>query len=305
MSSKFRLPSHWIIVLGIALIFSAAPLFAATITVMSGADAGGTCPGATCTLRQAILAAASSGDTINFAAGITTINLTSAELLINKNLTINGPGANLLTVQRSNIGPGIPNFRIFHITGNFNVTISGLTITNGIALEDLGGGILNENAGSLIAGCVISGNAATATGAGGFGGGIYNFNGTVTLTNSTVFANSANNAGGIYNYQGSTMNLINCTVSGNSASDGGGIGNGGTANLTNSTVSNNSATTYGGMYNAPFTGTLNLRNTIIARNTVTNAYPDFFGTLTSQGYNLIGNTSKRQFHRRQYHRQST
>ena len=37
----------------------------ATITVRSSADAGGTCPGATCTLRQAI-ATAASGDTINF-----------------------------------------------------------------------------------------------------------------------------------------------------------------------------------------------------------------------------------------------
>jgi len=54
-----------------------------TLTVTSGADGG------TGTLRQAILNA-SVGDTINFAAGITTINLTSGELLIDRNLTING-----------------------------------------------------------------------------------------------------------------------------------------------------------------------------------------------------------------------
>src|SRR5256885_11783014 len=42
----------------------------AALTVNSAADAGGTCPGADCTLRQAIIAAVS-GDTINFAAGIT------------------------------------------------------------------------------------------------------------------------------------------------------------------------------------------------------------------------------------------
>ena len=101
---------------------------AATITVTSTADAGGSCPGASCTLRQAI-ATAASGDTINFAAGITTIDLTSAELLINKNLTISGPGANLLSVQRS---AAAGNFRIFDIaSGSVNVTISGLTIANG------------------------------------------------------------------------------------------------------------------------------------------------------------------------------
>src|SRR6266404_2173826 len=70
-----------------ALLLSAAAAQAATLTVTSGADSG------TGTLRQAILDA-SAGDTINFAAGITTINLTSSELLIDKNLTINGPGAN-------------------------------------------------------------------------------------------------------------------------------------------------------------------------------------------------------------------
>ena len=131
---------------------------AATITVTSTADAGGTCPGANCTLRQAI-ATASPGDTINFAAGITTVTLTSAELLINKNLTISGPGANLLTVQRSTAG-GTPNFRIFNIAGNFNVTFSGLTIANGIASGDVGGGIAASGTGDNIPRAAISGNAA-------------------------------------------------------------------------------------------------------------------------------------------------
>src|SRR2546426_9239618 len=84
-------------VVGLTLLLARPPVSraATTITVTSTADPGGTCPGATCTLRQAI-ATAASGDTINFAAGITTINLTSGGLSINKNLTINGPGANLL-----------------------------------------------------------------------------------------------------------------------------------------------------------------------------------------------------------------
>src|SRR5712691_8144443 len=87
---------------------------AATLTVMSNADAGGTCPGADCTLRQAILAAMP-GDAITFSLPANSvITLTSGELGIAKNLTINGPGANLLTVQR-NTGSGTPNFRIFNI----------------------------------------------------------------------------------------------------------------------------------------------------------------------------------------------
>src|SRR5438067_238679 len=124
---------------GLSLMLARPPVVrAATIwTVNSSGDPGDanlndgiceTAPGnRVCTLRAAIQQAAS-GDTINFAAGLTTINLMRAELVINKNLTINGPGANLLSVQRNSAG----NFRIFDIASdNFNVTISGLTISNG------------------------------------------------------------------------------------------------------------------------------------------------------------------------------
>ncbi len=133
---------------GLSLLLARPPVVkAATLTVTSGADAGGTCPGASCTLRQAI-ATAAAGDTINFAADVATITLTSAELLINKNLTINGPGANLLRVQRSTAG-GTPAFRIFNIAGNVNVTISGLTIANGSAPASGGGGISNNSTGTV------------------------------------------------------------------------------------------------------------------------------------------------------------
>src|SRR5688572_3721520 len=114
----------FIAVVGLCLAFRA---HGATVTVTSAADAGGTCPGANCTLRQAIIAAAPN-DTINFAAGVTTITLTSGELLVNKNLTINGPGANLLTVVRDFF---YPDFRIFRVTSGATVTISDLTIENG------------------------------------------------------------------------------------------------------------------------------------------------------------------------------
>src|SRR5207247_10588126 len=82
---------------------------AATITVTSSNDNG---PGS---LRQAILDA-SPGDTINFAPSVTTVTLTSGELVIDKNLTITGPGANRLTVQRS--PPNGPRFRIFRISSS-------------------------------------------------------------------------------------------------------------------------------------------------------------------------------------------
>ena len=67
------------------LSLSASAAHAATITVTSTAD-----PGAG-TLRQALLDANSSGDTLVLPSG--TITLSSGELLVNKSLTLSGPGA--------------------------------------------------------------------------------------------------------------------------------------------------------------------------------------------------------------------
>src|SRR5215467_4180300 len=91
-------------------------------------------------LRQAIMDACD-GDTITFDLTNFTgpITLTAADptdatsgLVIGKNLTITGPGANLLTVERSSAS-GTPQFRIFTIASGFTVTISGLTVANGHA----------------------------------------------------------------------------------------------------------------------------------------------------------------------------
>src|SRR5437868_4550965 len=72
-----------------------AVVTAAAVPVTNTDDSG---PGS---LRAAI-SSAQSGDQIVFSLPAnSTITLTSGELLIDKSLTINGPGANLLTVQRS------------------------------------------------------------------------------------------------------------------------------------------------------------------------------------------------------------
>jgi hypothetical protein len=287
---------------------------AATIlTVTSSADSGAG------TLRQAILDAGA-GDTINFAGGITPITLTSAELLINKSLTISGPGANLLTVQRSTTG-GTPDFRIFHIaSGAFIVTISGLTISNGNTTAN-GGGISNESTSAVnVTDSTVSGNTAGGGSAGGgivngvtstltltnstvsgntavLGGGIFD-NHTVTLTNSTVSGNNTSSSGGGIFCNGCTLTLTNSTVSGNIGgagnNGGGGIFTGqGAVTLTNSTVSGNTSSGSGGGINSG-SGTVNVKNTIIAGNTAVGSAPDLAGSFTSQGYNLIGNSDGSQ-----------
>src|SRR5438132_7899152 len=101
------------------------------ITVTNTNDSG---PGS---LRDA-LANANDGDTITFAVtGV--IGLTSGELMINKNITISGPGADRLAVSRA----AKASFRIFHVMLGHTVTIEGLRISNGSVLNGFGGGILN------------------------------------------------------------------------------------------------------------------------------------------------------------------
>ena len=93
--------------------------FADIITVTNTNDSG---PGS---LRQAIVDA-NDGDTINFSV-TGTIGLTSGELLVNKSITVSGPGADILAVN------GNATYRVFHIAPGKTVSISRLSITNGRA----------------------------------------------------------------------------------------------------------------------------------------------------------------------------
>src|SRR5262249_16512764 len=86
------------------------------------------------------IAAAASGDSIAFANALNgTITLSSGELVIDKNLSIFGPGATTITVS----GGGTQ--RVFHTLKNTTVSISGLTIANG-KVTGFGGGIESEGA---------------------------------------------------------------------------------------------------------------------------------------------------------------
>jgi hypothetical protein len=235
------------------LYAAASPAYAGTITVTNTNDSG---PGS---LRQA-LADANDGDTIAFAV-TGTIGLISGELLVDKDVTISGPGADNLAVD------GNATSRVFHISIDTTVAISGLTIRNGVANgesypNDSGGGIYNDHATVTINDCVISGNSA------GYGGGIYNdaynpfedsHSAFLTVHNSILNDNSAQNSGGgIDSYvfhRGETLVTINnSTFTGNSAGNsGGGIGNSSfdvpteaSAALNNCTFSGNSAGFEGG-----------------------------------------------------------
>ena len=108
----------WILLLCLALTTARA----ATITVSNDNDNGAG------SLRQA-LAAANDGDTINFDSSLNgqTITLSSGELLVNKSVTVSGPGANMLAVDANHAS------RVFYIAPGTDVAISGLTVTHGSA----------------------------------------------------------------------------------------------------------------------------------------------------------------------------
>ncbi len=352
----------------------ANPLFVVDNTTDNGSLTACTAAAANdCSLRGAISRANSStdNDTISFDATVfssaQTITLGGSELSVanNGSLTINGTGANLLTISGNNLS------RVFSVNGG-DLTFSGLTVSRGNASGGNGGGILNmgiltitdstirDSVGQLGGGInnannsgffvtltnvTITGNSANNGGginnggigiggtvtltnsnvfgntSGNLGGGIFNFSGAIILTNTNVTANNAaasgggignlsgtvtitnsnisrnvaafSNGGGIYHDNGGNMTVINSTVSNNRAAlQGGGIYSAttGSTTLINATISENSSGTSGGGI-AILQGTPTFRNTIISDNINNGSPNDIQGTINSQGYNLVSNTS--------------
>src|SRR5882757_7417388 len=137
-------------------------------------------------LRQA-LAEANDSDTIDFDPSLKgqTISLTSAELVINKSITVSGLGPNLLAVSRAQNAPA---FRIFNLIPGRSVTIQGLTVSNGLAPEfGCGGGILDEGSSLSLINCTVSSNSTDGTG----GGICADANATITIDSSTLSGNYA------------------------------------------------------------------------------------------------------------------
>ncbi|MFZ1371944.1 MAG: choice-of-anchor Q domain-containing protein, partial [Ferruginibacter sp.] len=264
-------------------------------------------------LRQAVIdACPGSTITFNMATVTSPITLTTGEISILKNLTIQGPGAALLTINGGGSG------RIFYVagagvTGNINaLTLTGgtgagavntgrggaaynnlanMNLTNMVITGNTaanGGGINTAGAGSIttITNSTISNNTSTSS-----GGGLQNFSTSTThVIGSTISGNTSTGSfGGAFQANGTTT-FANSTISGNSASTSGGglYFNGPSATIINSTITNNTTTGVGGGINKIGTNPLNIRNTLIAGNNGGATAPDVSGTIVSQGFNLVG-----------------
>ena len=124
--------------------------------------------------------------------------------------------------------------------------------------SDDGGGIKND--GKLtITDSMVSDNRTS-----GDGGGILNWQGSLTLNGCEVRRNSAQSGGGIFN--DAPLTMVDSTISGNVASTGGGVSSRAALTATDSFISNNTAEEWGGGIDGE-DGTLTLTNVEVSGNT--------------------------------------
>lgn len=229
-------PLFSITLIFIASLFSILDSKAATFTVANTSDDGAG------SLRAAVAQANSTveEDTIVFDAQIfsapKTIFLTGGQISLLNTLTINGPGASLLTISGNN------QSRIFFNNhSGVPSNINNMTLTEGKAQN---GGAIYANSNALrLSNLVITGNTATGSEKdssdiiASFGGGIYS-QGELVITDSIISNNTASGVvvpaspdsrfggygtegggGGIYSRSFNTI-IINCAFVNNAARGG-------------------------------------------------------------------------------------
>src|SRR5262249_44255663 len=157
----------------------------AIIPVTSPADDGAG------TLRAAITEAnlRDDADTITFsgAAAAGSIGLQSALPALTHDVTIAGPGANLLSIERG----GIASYRFFEVQFGVRATLSGLTLIGGRS-PDRGGCVFNPGDLTICPGWLDDNFAEAA------GGAVYS-SGSLTIQGSTISNSRALVGGGVAN----------------------------------------------------------------------------------------------------------
>ena len=179
-----------------------------------------------------------SGPGVNFYdATPDVLTLNGSQLVANSELTITGPGADLLTVS------GGGQSRVFRVTaGLSDVSIESLSIADGQAQN---GGAISNLSPLTLRNVVLSDNSAD------FRGGAIRAESLLTVFDSTFSNNQAEIGGAIFTEQ-TSIGINRTTLSGNTATELGGaiFGSGGNFNnpirISNSTLSGNSSTNAGG-----------------------------------------------------------
>ena len=301
------------------LVVTTAADDAGTASNCTPQTSSGTGTDAACSLRDALLYAASAGaanisfDSTAFASA-TTITLNGA-LTVPANTAIAGTGTSQLLIDGNQAGnilqvasgvtASVSNLTLQNALGTSSqmggaiynagtLTLSGVIVKNSKSGNNSGGaGIYNASTGGLtLTNCTLADDISSYTGFGssGYGGGIANYGGAVNITACTFTGDEASMVGGGIYTSGGTVSIASSTLTGaTGTSTGGGIGvHGGSVSITNSTIAGNHASgNAGGIYIS--TGTVSLSGTVLAANTDGSGTPDGGGAFTDGGHNLIGN----------------
>ncbi len=169
----------------------------AQVVVTTGSDLGG----AGLSLREAV-ASSGVGETILFEESLSGefLDLSQGEIVISKNLTIEGLGADdFISIQGNN------SSRLFRIAEGAHLTLRFIALSEGMEAADYGGAILNE--GTLtIQDCRISNCRATS------GGAIFNA-GMMSCLRTGFVSNLVNSPGGLELGGGAILSTGTTTLS--------------------------------------------------------------------------------------------
>ena len=191
-------------------------------------------------------------------AGPDTIVLDQGQLVANSNVTITGPGKDVLLIDAHQAS------RVIEISSGKSVAIRGLTL--------MGGKVTGSNR----------------------GGGIY-VSGNLTLDSAVVRDNEAiDQGGGIYVANPGTVHIVDSTISDNVSAQGGAIKSKSSAEnavvIEGSAVINNSATTFGGIFISGDAGagtkTAKIVNSTFSGNTVTSTDGNGGAIAVNSGFSL-------------------
>jgi len=181
-------------------------------------------------LREA-LAIAHSGDSVDLTAlTCGTISLSTGELQVSvDDLTLQGPGANALTIAASQVAPH--TYSVLHHTGRGSLHIDALRITSNAAgthygslcIDSTGNVDLNRTTVTLCSGGGVYANGFSArdsTISNNGGQGVRTLDGNVSITGSTISGNRGVGCGGLLlgRLNGTTKPvalIANTTISGN------------------------------------------------------------------------------------------
>jgi predicted outer membrane repeat protein len=222
---------HAGIFLGVILTLLGTPLATHAGLVTTEADDG------TAGTLRAQIATANPGETISFAPALVgkTIVLTAGQLVLDRDLTLVGPGADSLAISGN-------RQRAFFVAAGVTATLQGITVRDGYSPDD-GGGILN--AGTLtVRACTLTGNTTRVQGGAISSTGTLTVEGCTLRGNATAPAANFDYGGAIHN--SGTLVIRNSVLTGNSAFWGSAILNSGSAVLVNTTLSANQG------YSGPF-----------------------------------------------------